>query len=459
MRIGRFVLPILLVLATAITAWSQESSPSVVGNSAAKAAPLVHETPLNPQTAEVKDLTLAEALALALKGNPTLAAFGEEIRARDAAALQSGLLPNPDLAVEVENFAGKESLRGFDGAETTIALSQLIELGGKRDKRLQVATLEKDLAGWDYQGKKLEVLASTAKAFIQVLVAQQRQALTEELAQLSEQTLAAVAARVEAGKVPPLEQTRAQVELAGARTEAGKAKRELETSRRRLVALWAADRFEFAQVVGDLAALPPLPAEETFLELLNNNPDLGRWGSELEQRQASLSLARAQAVPDLTMSFGVRNLQESDSNALVAGIALPLPLFNRNQGGVDQARANLEKAHRERLTAETEVRTGFAEAWQGLNAAYLEASTLRDEILPGAQSAFESAEFGYREGKFDFLQMLDAQRTLFGVKEQYLQALSAYHQGRTEVERLIGSPLHDVLSSSPQTNSSVEVNQ
>ncbi|BCR03687.1 cytochrome c [Desulfuromonas versatilis] len=392
-----------------------------------------------------ENLTLTRALALASEHNPTLAAFGEELRAKDATALQAGLLPNPELAIEVENFAGEDELEGLDGAETTIALAQLVELGGKRSKRRQVAGYDKDLAGWDYQARKLDLLAGTAKAFIQLLAAQQSLAQAGELARLSEQVFEAVAARVEAGKVPPVEQTRAQVELAAARTAAFRAGRDLEAARRRLAAFWGEERPAFARALGDLTAIAPLPAEEQFAAQLANNPDLARWGSELEQREASLALARSAAIPDLTLSLGVRNSQESDSNALVAGIELPLPLFDRNQGGIREARAILEKARAERRAAASEARAGLAEAWQNLAAAHAEASALRDEILPGAQSAFESTEFAYREGKFDFLQMLDAQRTLFEVRSQYLQALTSYHLARTEAKRLIGAPLHDLL--------------
>ena len=137
-------------------------------------------------------LTMVSAMALALKKNPSLSGFSAEIRARDAAALQAGLLPNPELGVEVENFGGKDALEGFDGAETTIAFSQLVELGGKRGNRRMVATLDKTLAEWDYQSKKLDVLAATAKAFVEVLIAQEQVALNGDLLKLAEQTTTAV---------------------------------------------------------------------------------------------------------------------------------------------------------------------------------------------------------------------------------------------------------------------------
>jgi cobalt-zinc-cadmium efflux system outer membrane protein len=389
-------------------------------------------------------LTMVSAMALALKKNPSLSWFSAEIRARDAAALQAGLLPNPELGVEVENFGGKDALEGFDGAETTIAFSQLVELGGKRGNRRMVATLDKTLAEWDYQSKKLDVLAATAKAFVEVLIAQEQVALNGDLLKLAEQTTTAVSEKVDAGKVSPVEKSRAQIELAAARTEAKRAVRELEAARRRLAGAWGGERADFGRAVGQLGNISALPDEESLKEFLSNNPDLARWAAELERSEAALLLARSEAVPDLTLSAGVRNFQETDDNAFVVGVSIPIPFFNRNQGGVFEARARVDKAQSEQRAAKVGLVTDLSDTWQNLSVAYTEAVGLRDEILPSAQSTYESTELGYREGKLDFLQMLDAQRTLFTVKRQYLLALGSYHLASTDMERLVGVPLSDI---------------
>lgn len=389
-------------------------------------------------------LTMASAMALALKKNPSLAGFSAEIRARDAAALQAGLLPNPELGVEMENFGGKDALEGVDGAETTMAFSQLVELGGKRGNRRKVATLDKTLAEWDYQSKKLDVLAATAKAFVEVLIAQEQVALNGDLLKLAEQTTTAVSEKVDAGKVSPVEKSRAQIELAAARTEANKAVRELEAARRRLAGFWGGERVDFGRAVGQLGDISTLPDEESLKAFLGNNPDMARWAAELERSEAALNLARSEAVPDLTLSAGVRNFQETDDNAFVVGVSIPIPFFNRNQGGVSEARARVDKAQSEQRAAKVGLVTGLSDTWQSLSAAYTEAVGLRDEILPSAQSTYESTELGYREGKLDFLQMLDAQRTLFTVKRQYLLALGSYHLASIDMERLVGVPLSDI---------------
>jgi len=409
-----------------------------------KAGETIAPSASEPVETVPEQLTMATAMALALKKNPSLSGFSAEIRARDAAALQAGLLPNPELGVEMENFGGKGALEGVDGAETTIAFSQLVELGGKRANRQRVAAFDKTLAEWDYQSKKLNVLAATAKAFVAVLIAQEQAVLNTELLKLAEQTTRAVSEKVDAGKVSPVEKSRAQIELAAARTEASRADRELEAAKRRLAGFWGAERANFARAVGQLDDISALPDEESLKAFLSNNPDLVRWTAEIERSEAALQLARSEAVPDLTLSAGVRNFQETDDNAFVVGVSIPIPFFNRNQGGVSEARARIDKAQSEQRAAKVGLATDLSDTWQNLSSAYTEAIGLRNEILPNAQATYESTELGYREGKLDFLQMLDAQRTLFTVKRQYLLSLGAYHLASTDMERLVGVPLSDI---------------
>jgi cobalt-zinc-cadmium efflux system outer membrane protein len=455
MKLNLFWVPVTVALFTAGCATQHASmARSVAGNEPPqhvlelKAANGAGEfvSPAIPESVQtVPDhLSMASAMALVLKNNPSLSGFSAEIRARDAAALQAGLLPNPELGVEVENFGGKDALEGVDGAETTIAFSQLVELGGKRGNRRMAATLDKTLAEWDYQSKKLDVLAATAKAFMEVLISQEQVALNNELLKFAEQTFTAVSEKVDAGKVSPVEKSRTQIEVSSARAEANRAVRELEAARRRLSGFWGDEHTDFDRVVGQLGEIVALPDEESLKAFLTNNPDLARWTAEIERSETALSLARSEVVPDLTLSAGIRNFQETDDNAFVAGLSIPIPFFDRNQGGVTEARALIDKAQSEQRAAKVALVTGLSDTWQELSTAYTEAVGLRDEILPSAQATYESSELGYREGKLDFLQMLDAQRTLFTVKRQYLLSLGAYHLASTDMERLVGVPLNDI---------------
>lgn len=391
-------------------------------------------------------LTLRQALARALLQNPELAASSWEVRAGEARTLQAGLLPNPEIHVEVENFAGSGEFRGFNAAETTIALGQLVELGGKRLRRARVAALERDLAAWDYEAKRLDVFTQTTRAFVEVLSTQERLAVNADLVRLAEQVLSTVAERVRAGKVPPVEATKAQVALSTARIGLERAGRELTAARKRLTATWGSTIPSFERAEGALERTAAIPSAEQLAQRIGQNPDVARWVVEMTQRQAAMALEDARRIPNVTVGGGPRRLSETRDTALVFELAIPLVLFDRNQGARLEARYRLAKAGEERRAAEVRVHTELAATYAALSAAFIEATRLRDEVLPGARSAFEAANEGYRQGKFGFLEVLDAQRTLFEARSQYIEALAAYHQAVAEMERLIGEPLEAVKS-------------
>ncbi len=388
-------------------------------------------------------LTLRQAISLTLMKNPELAAFSWEVRARDAARLQASLLPNPEVDIEMENIAGGGNMEGTDAMETTIQLRQLFELGGKRSKRERLASLERDLAGWDYEARRLDVLTGTTIAFIELLSAQERLELTEEMERIAEQVYITVSERVRAGKVSPIEETKAGVALSTSRIEVERSKRGLKAARKRLAGYWGSDTPGFERVEGDLDRLAPVPPYDVLLDRVSKNPDIARWVVEVESRRAALDLAKAGRIPDLTVSGGYRRFNEIDDNAFVVGISVPLTIFNRNQGSIAEMGHRLSKAAHEREAVQTAVQTTLSGTYQTLSTAYAEARTLKEDVLPAAHVAFEAVSEGYRLGKFNFLDVLDAQRTLFEVKEQYIDALSAYHTGVAEVERLVGAGMDE----------------
>jgi len=390
-------------------------------------------------------VTLRKALSLALMSNPELAAFGWEVRAAEAREVQAGLLPNPEVEVEVEELAGEGERSGFDAAEMSLVLGQLIELGGKRAGRKKLAALSTAIGAWDYESKRLDVFTDTVRAFVKVLAAQRRLALSQDSLGLAEQVRQAVSERVKAGKVSPLEETKAGVELSIGRIKLEQAKRELDAARESLAAMWGSAAATFARAEGSFETIDEVPPPAQLMQHLERSPEIARWETELEQRRAALDLEKARRIPDLTVSGGVQRLNETNDRAFVLGLSVPLSLFNRNQGGISEARHNLLKAVEHRRAADVQVRTALARAHGVLSSSHLEASILKNDVLPAALQAFAASREGYRQGKFGYLQVLDAQRTLLDARAQYIDALARYHIALAGAERLIGRPL-DVVS-------------
>ena len=387
------------------------------------------------------DITLRQALALSLMHNPELRAFSWDVRALQARQLQASLWPNPSLEVEVEEVGGTGQRSGFDSAETTIQLSQLIELADKRGKRTKLASLEKELAGSDYEAKRLDVFTEVRISFLEVLAAQDRLGLAEEQKQLSEEVLETVTKRVEAGKDSPLEKTKAAVALSNIKIQHQKAVQNLEFARKKLASTWAGKEPVFKSAAGQLDSLSPIPLIDELKDLAEQNPDITRWSVEIEKQKAALELEKAKAISDVKIKGGLQRFHETDDNAIVFGVSIPLPISDRNQAGKLEAAYNLAGAREKQRAAHIRIQMELAKAYRALSSAYTEAVGLEKDVLKGAERVFEASKTGYKQGKLDYLNVLDAQRTLFEAKAKYIDALSSYHTAKADVERLIGRPL------------------
>jgi cobalt-zinc-cadmium efflux system outer membrane protein len=395
---------------------------------------------LERRGAELKGvITLGQALTAALRNNPDLDAVSAEIKAQEARAVQAGLLPNPELGVEVENFGGSGDVSGFEATETTVQLSQRFELGEKRAKRKQVASLGRDVAQSAYESGRADVFTAVQKAFVGVLSAQGRVSLAGELVTIAEQVFRTVSERVKAGKVSPIEETGARIGLASSRVKLAQARLGLEAARKTLSLTWGSETADFERAEGRLDALLILPGLDRLVPLVAKNPDFARLEKEIEARRANLFLENAKRIPDLTVSGGARRLNESDDTAFVMGFSVPLPLFDRNQGGVEEARHKLDKAKRALEAARRNTVSSLTERYGVLSSAFEEAESLKTRIIPDAMAAFKGTREGYQLGKFGYLFMLDAQRVLFDAEIQHLDALTTYHQALADIERLTGS--------------------
>lgn len=388
-------------------------------------------------------LTLPESLSLALMHNPELRAFSWEVRASQARTLQAGLRPNPELGLDVEAVGGTGERSGFDGSETTLQLSQLVELGDKRGKRTKVASVEEEISQRDYEAKRRQVSSEVAKAFGQALAAQERLSLSEEMLRLSGELVETVSQRVEAGKDSPVEKAKAAVVLANARIRHQQALKDLELSHKQLAATWGSTKPHFKEVSG-LLSVAPIPAMDELTRFIQENPDVIRSSLAVDREKATLELEKAKAGSDITLSGGFQRFEEANDNAMVLGISVPLPISDRNQGGRLEATYNLAKAREQDKAVRTAVEMELAAAYQSLSNAYNEALELEANVLQNAGRLFDASKEGYSQGKLDYLELLDAQRTLFEVKGQYIEALISYHLAKADVERLIGRELSAV---------------
>ena len=392
-----------------------------------------------PTIVSANGLDKETAFQKALHNNPTYTAALATIDAADGSRLQASLPPNPNAVFEIENFAGEDENEGFEGTELTLGIGQKIEMGGKRSNRTKVADFSFQISKAQAKAQALSLLAETDYAYMRLAVAQERMALADKRLALADKTHEIVKKRVGAARAAEIEHTKADIEQAAAEVEQRKAEQEVVTAQNDLARLLGRMDAADLDVDADLNALPELVERNALLDALRNAPQMQAQEFAKMQARSSLDLARSQAVPDPTFGLGIRRFNENDSTALVAGVSFPLQVFNRNQGGIAEAKANMIKADAENHAAGLALRQSAIQAWESFAASLVEAKRYQNEIIPSARKAYKQADDGYSRGAFGFLDLLDAQRVLYEVQEARLDSLLSVYKAKAQTDFLMGT--------------------
>ena len=384
-------------------------------------------------------VTLADALALALEHNPQLQVFDAEVRAAEARVLQAGRWSNPEVEAEIERFAGSGEFSGTERAETTISLAQVLPLGRDVARRREVAETMAELKNWDYRTARVDVLKHVTQRFVRVLAAERRLVLARHNLELAETTARITSERVAAGDASPIEESWAVVPVVTAKLNVNRAIRTRDAALHQLSRTWGVREQQAFSVEGSLDAIRTPPPVETLVSHINQHPKVARWAEEIALRTAEREHAEAMALPDMTARFGIKQEEESGNSALVVGIAFPLPLFDQQRDAIRAAEWDEEAATLRQREAELGVEMMLNDVYVRLINAYEEAMLLRNKGLPAVHRAYEGTRTAFNEGKLHFLEVLDAQRTLFDVKRDYITALANYHIAQADIEALIST--------------------
>ena len=396
------------------------------------------KTAPGPSTSEPDaSLSLEWARAAAISRHPAIAATREEILAREGAAQQAGLWRNPSLFGEIEEFGGSGDFSGTDSMSSRIGISQEFSLGGKLSKRWQEAKTAVRIAELEHLLKINEITALVEKRFFEVFTLQERLRLQTEQFDFIRKTHEVVAKRIQAGDTSPLDLARSRIELATAKIAIEQTRNELETSRYALAVLWGSEVPGFSRVSAQFRAAPETTLEK-LREALQHGPAWLLQDKLLAQAGAALSMAERQGLPDLELAGGFQQFNESDDHAFFLGLSIPLPLFDRNQGGIAEAQAMKRRARHEKETAALSLHLELQEAWSRLLSARLAVQAFESEVLPAAQQAYDSIGKAYKTGEMDILGLLDTQRTWVETRLAHLILLHELENSRIEIKRLIG---------------------
>jgi cobalt-zinc-cadmium efflux system outer membrane protein len=396
-----------------------------------------------PAAAGGDGLTLGAAVERALAANPTLRGFAYRLKAGDAEVALAGQRRAAQLSLEVENVLGSGDLSGADAAETTLALSQVIELGDKRALRAEAAEASRAVVAVERQAAQLDAVAAVTRRFIRVVALQEQQALMAEATRLAQRTAVDVERRVSAARSPEAELLRARAAVAEAGLAEARLAGQLAVARRQLAAEWGATADDFGPLLADLYAVRPPEAFDQLAARLEASPDFLRFASEARLREAELRLARSEARPDIELSGGVRRLEEIDEQAFVFGVAMPVGTRRRAEPRIAAAAAWRELSAAEHTAAQLRARTQLFELHQELSLAVAEVRALRDEVLPSLDGALAQSQYAYERGRYSYLELVDAQQARRLAQQRLLEAAERGRLIWVEIERVTGHPLEE----------------
>lgn len=391
-------------------------------------------------------ITLNAAIETALSGSARLKAADSAVLASKGEQLQAGLRPNPEAGVEAENVAGQGPYDGMDSAEITFGVSQQFEIGGKRSARRAAATQGLEIASLEYKATRLDLIRDVTIAYADAVAAQEEVKLAGEQKKLAGEVLESVSKRVSAAAEPLIQKSKAEVALATSGIALNRALRELEITKKTLASFWGREDVLYSLDASDfLAVQPPAPLLDADARLAAS-PEIARLDAMAARARALLDLERANAIPDPTLSAGVREFRETRDQAFMLGVSLPIPVWNRNQGNIAKALHEANMSGHDKQAMLLEMNNALTRATQEMQSAYSEAENLKGVILPAAEKAFALSRQGYQAGRFPYLEVLDAQRTLFEARSQRNAALKNYHTRRAEVERLTAAHSGNIQS-------------
>lgn len=376
---------------------------------------------------------LNDVLALTVLNNPELDAFNYDLRAADAGLLQAGLLPNPELSIELENVDSTKYI------QTTFLLSQMIELGGKRQARKQLVKSERNKIALDYEVRKRELFVDTTMLFIDVLLNQQKLAFLEENLQVLQNFTSIVEKRIQAGKASVIEESNFIVLLNTARIDLKSAQNQLRIAKNKLAAQWGETNDDGFVIIGELDWSPQIISLEQMGPLIQEHPEMVRSYFESDVRAARLGLEKSESYPDLIVNGGPRYLKEANKWTWIVGVSIPLPLNDRNQGRIWGSRENLDKVEKERQALWISLLTELNTSYWTAQTIFSELELLKTSIIPAAQKAYDCSYKGYELARYNYLEHLESERSYRTSKIRYLETLAEYHKALAIIQGLTGS--------------------
>ncbi len=379
----------------------------------------------SPLVADCRILDFDTAIKRTLEQSLILKQKQSDILSKKGGVKQASLYPNPALAYDLET-----SQHGWKERQDIYAINQLVETGGKREQRIQAAKYQYFAAMEEYETTKVTQLNLLSKAFIRVARAQELADLARKHQKNSEESYKLIHAKLEAGKGSIFQKNKAMVAQSLAELNLKKAIAEFKAAKNALALIWSSSCPDFERVAYPFFEMEePLPLG--YSSNLNEQPELIQSFYKSLAAYHNFHLEKAAKIPDVTITLGYG--YDEGNKGIVAGVMVPLPIWNRNQGNIQRALSEMQKTEDEGKQLKLFLESKLSNAMIELRRAIEEADELKRLSLQASNQSLSLAQEGYREGKLEYWEVLSAQQTVLEIQEKYIEALAHFHNKKVEI--------------------------
>jgi outer membrane protein, heavy metal efflux system len=383
------------------------------------------QTPASEQT-----LTLEELQQMALQNNPTFAQSAANIQAAEGRKKQSGLYPNPTVGYQGEQIRGGS----FHGGEQGFFVQQEIVLGGKLGLNRKIFDQELNQAEREAEEQKVRVVTNVRMSYLQALAAQETLELRQNLSKLADEAVETSHQLANVGQADAPDVLESEVEAQQAELAVTMADQNQQRVWKALSAVVGNPRLPLMRLEGKLEDTLPVNADELVEKIVNESPAVRIAELGVKRAEATLARAKREPIPDLQIRGGIQQNGEllSEPNGRPVGlqgfadVGVRIPIFNRNQGNVATARADVERAKREVERVKLVLRERAASVVQNYAFSQTAVDRYKNQMIPRAQKAYELYARKYQQMAAAYPQVLIAQRTLMQLEVSYTTALETF---------------------------------
>ncbi|MBY0459651.1 MAG: TolC family protein, partial [Gemmataceae bacterium] len=384
-----------------------------------------------PATAVQPELSLADLINMTVERNPRLAQVGWAVETARGRAIQAGLYPNPTLSVTGDELGDRT---GPGGIWTAPYFSQEIVTGNKLALSKAAALKEVDQAALRVVAERYRLFTDVRQNYYEVVTLQRRADILGQLVGLADKSVENANKLLKAKEGSELDVVQLEVDLERYKADLEATKKALPAAFRRLAASVGVEDLPYTKVGGDLESpLPEYELERVRTYILGIHPDLRSAQIGVERAQLVVKRATVEPIPNVTLGTGYVRQNQNKSDDWVIAASIPVPLWNRNQGNILAAKAQVGEALNEVGRVQNDLVGRLAAAYTTFAAASQRAGKYKTAILPKAEQSYKLALMGQKGGEFEYLRVLQAQRAVAEARLEYLRSLGEAWRAASEI--------------------------